>query len=174
MYRSAVSSASSCLLHAHACVTCQRRSQPTNPPTNQPTNRPTDRPTARANKQTQHNTTQHNTTQHNTTQHNTTQHNTTQHNTTQHNTTQHNTTQHNTTQHHNTTGPVTSKIAKAGLMPSCLHGVRCMGMPPTRLKAFRTAVGRCLPGKHAGRATHECDPIHTCRVGPTVAWAEAV
>ena len=63
-------------------------------------------------------------------------------------------------------GAMTSKIAKAGLMPSALHGVRCMGMPPTRLKAFRTTVGRCLPGKHAGRsltwrlAMHECDPTH--------------
>ena len=37
-------------------------------------------------------------------------------------------------------------------MPSGLHGVRCMGMPPTRLKAFRTTVERCLPGKHAGRS----------------------
>ena len=42
------------------------------------------------------------------------------------------------------------------------------------------AVGRCLPGKHAGRsltwrlAVHECDPIHTCRVEPIVAWTEAV
>ena len=77
-------------------------------------------------------------------------------------------------------GAMTSKIAKAGLMPSALHGVRCMGMPPTRLKAFRTTVGRCLPGKHAGRsltwrlAMHECDPTHTCRVEPTVAWAEAI
>ena len=77
-------------------------------------------------------------------------------------------------------GAITSKIAKAGLMPSGLHGVKCMGMPPTRLKAFRTTVGRCLPGKHAGRsltwrlAMHECDPTHTCRVEPIVAWAEAV
>ena len=77
-------------------------------------------------------------------------------------------------------GAIMSKIAKAGLRPSGLHGVRCMGMLPTRLKAFRTTVGRCLPGKHAGRsltwrlATHECDPTHTCRVEPIVAWAEAV
>ena len=77
-------------------------------------------------------------------------------------------------------GAMTNKIAKAGLMPSALHGVRCMGMPPTRLKAFRTTVGRCLPGKHAGRsltwrlAMHECDPTHTCRVEPIVAWAEAI
>ena len=49
-------------------------------------------------------------------------------------------------------GAMTSKIAKAGLMPSAPHGVRCMGMPPTRLKAFRTTVGRCLPGKHEGRS----------------------
>ena len=49
-------------------------------------------------------------------------------------------------------GAITSKTAKAGLMPSGLHGVRCMGMPPTRLKAFRTTVGRCLPSKHAGRS----------------------
>ena len=52
--------------------------------------------------------------------------------------------------------------------------------PPTRLKASRTTVGRCLPGKHAGRsltwrlAMYECDPTHTCRVEPIVAWAEAV
>ena len=63
-------------------------------------------------------------------------------------------------------GAITSKIAMAGLMPSGLHGVRCMGLPPSRLKAFRTTVGRCLPSKHAGRsltwrpATHECDPTH--------------
>ena len=56
----------------------------------------------------------------------------------------------------------------------------CMGMPPTRLKAFRTTIGRCLPGKHAGRsltwrlAVHQCDPIHPCRIEPIVAWAEAV
>ena len=49
-------------------------------------------------------------------------------------------------------------------MPSGLHGVRCMGMPPTRLEAVRTTVGRSLSGKHAGRsltwrlATHECGP----------------
>ena len=49
-------------------------------------------------------------------------------------------------------GAFTSKIAKAGLMPSGLHGVRCMGMTSTRLKAFRTTIGRCLPGKHAGRS----------------------
>ena len=42
---------------------------------------------------------------------------------------------------HKKYGAITSKIAKAGLMPSGLHGVRCMGMPPTRLKAFRTTVG---------------------------------
>ena len=77
-------------------------------------------------------------------------------------------------------GAIMSKIAKAGLMPSGLHGVRCMGMPPTRLKAFRTTVGRYLPGKHAGRsltwrlAMHECDPTHTCRVEPIVARAETV
>ena len=28
-------------------------------------------------------------------------------------------------------GAITSNIAKAGLMPSGLYGVRCMGMPPT-------------------------------------------
>ena len=49
-------------------------------------------------------------------------------------------------------GAITSKIAKAGLMPSGLHGVRRVGMPPSRLKAFRTTIGRCLPGKHAGRS----------------------
>ena len=69
-------------------------------------------------------------------------------------------------------GAITSKIAKAGSCRAGLHGVRCMGMPPTRLKAFRTTVGRCLPGKHAGRsltwrvAAHECDPINMCRVEP--------
>ena len=77
-------------------------------------------------------------------------------------------------------GAMTNKIVKAGLMPSALHGVRCTGMPPTRLKAFRTTVGRCLPGKHVGRsltwrlAMHECDPTHTCRVEPIVAGAEAI
>ena len=77
-------------------------------------------------------------------------------------------------------GAITNKIAKAGLMPSGLHGVRFIGMPPTRLKAFRTTVGRCLPGEHAGRsltwrlAMHECDPTYTCRVEPNVAWAETV
>ena len=74
---------------------------------------------------------------------------------------------------------ITSKIAKAGLAPSGLHGVRCMGMAPTTLKVFRTTIGRCLPGKHAARsltwrlAVHQCDPIHPCRVEPIVAWAEA-
>ena len=77
-------------------------------------------------------------------------------------------------------GAVTSKIAKAGFLPSGLHGVRCLGLPPTRVKALRTIIGQCLPGKHAGRsltwrlAVHECDPIHACRVEPIVAWAEAV
>ena len=41
-------------------------------------------------------------------------------------------------------GAIASKIAKAGLMPSRLHGMRYMGMPPTRVKAFRTTIGRCL------------------------------
>ena len=77
-------------------------------------------------------------------------------------------------------GAITSKVTKAVLVPSGLHGVRCMGMPPTRLKAFRTTIGRCLPGKHAGRsltwrlAVQQCDPIHPCRIEPIVAWAEAV
>ena len=78
-------------------------------------------------------------------------------------------------------GAITSKIAKAGLAPSGLHGVRCVGMPPTRLmKAFRTTIGRCLSGKHTGRsltwrlAVHQCNPMHACRVEPIVAWAEAV
>ena len=77
-------------------------------------------------------------------------------------------------------GATTSKIARAGFLPSGLHGVRCLGLPPTRVKALRTTIGQCLPGKHAGRsltwrlAVHECDPIHTCRVEPIVAWAEAV
>ena len=77
-------------------------------------------------------------------------------------------------------GAVTSEIAKAGLMPSGLHGVRCMGMPPTRLKAFRTTIGRACQAKHAGRfltwrrAVHQCDPTHPCRAEPIVAWAEAV
>ena len=42
-------------------------------------------------------------------------------------------------------GAITSKIAKAGFLPSGLHGVRCVGLPPTRVKAFRTTTGRCLP-----------------------------
>ena len=77
-------------------------------------------------------------------------------------------------------GAVTSKIAKAGFLPSGLHGVRCLGLPPTRVKGLRTTIGQCLPGKHAGRsltwrlAVHECDPIHACRVEPIVAWPEAV
>ena len=77
-------------------------------------------------------------------------------------------------------GAVTSKIAKAGFLPSGLHGVRCLGLPSTRVKALRKTIGQCLPGKHAGRsltwrlAVHECDPIHACRVEPIVAWAEAV
>ena len=77
-------------------------------------------------------------------------------------------------------GAITIKIAKAGLIPSGLHGMRCVGMPPTRVKAFRTTIGRCLLGKHGGRsltwplAIRECDPIHACRVEPTVARAEAV
>ena len=64
-------------------------------------------------------------------------------------------------------------------MPSGLHGVRCMGMPPTRLQAFRNGW-KMLARQTRGRsltwrlATHECDPIHTCRVEPIVAWAEAV
>ena len=76
-------------------------------------------------------------------------------------------------------GAIASKIAKVGLVPSGLHGMRCMGMPPPRVKAFRTTIGRCLPGKHAGRsltrrlAVHECDPIHACRVEPIAAWTEA-
>ena len=41
------------------------------------------------------------------------------------------------------------KIAKAGLMPSGLHGLWCVNMPPTRVKAFRITIGRCLPGKDA-------------------------
>ena len=67
---------------------------------------------------------------------------------------------------------ITSKRAKAGLVPSGLRGMRCVGMPPTRVKAFKKTIGRCLPGIHAGRsltwrlAIHECDPIHTCRVEP--------
>ena len=77
-------------------------------------------------------------------------------------------------------GAITSKSAKAGLAPGGLHGVRCMGVPLTRLKAFGTTIGRCLPGKHAGRsvnwwlAGHQCDPIHPCRVEPIAAWAEPV
>ena len=77
-------------------------------------------------------------------------------------------------------GVITSKSAKAGLAPSGLHGVRCMGVPLTRLKALGTTIGRCLPGKHAGRsvnwwlAGHQCDPIHPCRVEPIAAWAEPV
>ena len=35
-------------------------------------------------------------------------------------------------------GAITSKIAKAGFLPSGLHGVRCLGLPPTRVKALRT------------------------------------
>ena len=67
-------------------------------------------------------------------------------------------------------GAITSKIAEAGVIPSGLRSLRCMGLPPTRVKAFRTTIERCLPGKHAWRsrtwrqAAHECDPIHACRV----------
>ena len=81
---------------------------------------------------------------------------------------------------HRKCGAITSKITKAGLMPRGLHSMRCMGMLPARVNAFRTTTVRCLPGKHAGRsltwrlAIHECDPIHACRVEPIVAWAEAV
>ena len=81
---------------------------------------------------------------------------------------------------HRKFGAITSKITKAGLMPRGLHSMRCMGMLPARVKAFRTTTVRCLPGKHTGRsltcrlAIHECDPIHACRVEPIVAWAEAV
>ena len=56
-------------------------------------------------------------------------------------------------------------------MPSALHGVRCMGMPPTRLKAFRTTVGRCLPGKHAGRSlTWRLAMIRHTRAGWSPSW----
>ena len=64
-------------------------------------------------------------------------------------------------------GAITSKIAKAGLMPSGLHGMRCVDRPPTRVNAFGTTVVRCLPGKHARRsltwrlAVHA---IHACRI----------
>ena len=77
-------------------------------------------------------------------------------------------------------GAITSKIAKAGLIPSGLHGVWCLGVPPTRVEAIKTTIGRCLSGKHAGHsltqrlAMHECDPIRTCRIEPIVARAEAV
>ena len=76
-------------------------------------------------------------------------------------------------------GPITSSIAQTGLVPSGFHDVRCMGMPPTRVRALRTTIEWCLPGKHARRlltwrlAVHECDPVHTCRVEPNVTWAEA-
>ena len=43
-------------------------------------------------------------------------------------------------------------VAKAGFIPSGLHGLRCMGLSPTKVKAFRTTIGRCLPGMHAGRS----------------------
>ena len=36
-------------------------------------------------------------------------------------------------------------------MPSGLHGMRCLGMPPTRVKAFRTMMGRGSLGRAAGR-----------------------
>ena len=64
-------------------------------------------------------------------------------------------------------GAITSKIAKVGLMPGGLHGVRCMGMPPTRLKAFRTTVGRCnarvRPDTHVQSRAH-------CGMGRTSSW----
>ena len=75
-------------------------------------------------------------------------------------------------------GAVTSKVAKAGLLPSGLHGVRCMGMPPTRLKAFRTTIGRCLPGKmwdvlSPGVWSRTSATRYTrAESNPIVAWAE--
>ena len=64
------------------------------------------------------------------------------------------------------------KIAKAVFIPSGLRGLRCMGLPPTRVKAFRTTIGRRALAWRS--AAHECDPIHSCKVEPIVAWAEAV
>ena len=51
-------------------------------------------------------------------------------------------------------GAVTSKIAKAGFLPSGLHGVRCLGLPPTRVKALRTTIGQCLPGQACRTFAH--------------------
>ena len=79
-----------------------------------------------------------------------------------------------------------ARIAKTRLMPSGLHCVRCMGMPLTRLKTFRTTVGRCLPRKHArrsltwmgrgglGRAAGRCRSAQGLATAATTGGPEAV
>ena len=44
-------------------------------------------------------------------------------------------------------------------MPSGLHDMWCVGMPPTRVNTFRRTIGRSLTWR---LSTHEHDPILTC------------
>ena len=65
-------------------------------------------------------------------------------------------------------GAIRSEIAKTGLMPRGLHGTR---------RACRTMIGRQAGTQGVrSRGDWRCasaDPIHTCRVEPIVACAEA-
>ena len=51
-------------------------------------------------------------------------------------------------------GAITSKIAKAGPMPSGLHGMRCMDMPPARVKAFLGLRLAVLARQKCGTIAH--------------------
>ena len=51
-------------------------------------------------------------------------------------------------------GAITSKIAKASLAPSGLHGVRCMGMPPTRAESFQDHGWKMLTRQTCGTFSH--------------------
>ena len=70
-------------------------------------------------------------------------------------------------------------VFKQGLKPAHTFGVRCMGMPPARLRRLRTATLAAMQGVGAHRsltvqlAVMGQEPTMEANAAPVTAWAEA-
>ena len=48
-------------------------------------------------------------------------------------------------------GGQVSKVAKTGLKPATMYGVKCLGLPKQHVLSLRRATAACLAGRHGGK-----------------------
>jgi hypothetical protein len=73
------------------------------------------------------------------------------------------------------------KVAKTGLKPAVLYGVRALGLAKTHVHTLRKITSASIPGSHQGTksttlrlAMYGCEVWHECTAAPIDAWATAV